>query len=57
MVHPYARDVIPVGNELSGVLADDGCIAAVYSHTRIIIQQQAAHILRFHDQQGQAILP
>ncbi|MNO01945.1 hypothetical protein D3C81_2222220 [compost metagenome] len=57
MVHPDPGNIVAVGNEFARLLPDDRRIAAVNSHSGIVVQQQAAHIRRLHNQQSQAILP
>ena len=57
VIHPNAWDVVAVGDELAGLPADDGRVAAIDAHTAKAAEEQVAHRLRFHHQQCQAVLP
>ncbi len=57
VVHPDAGDVVAVGLEFAGARADDGRIAAIYADAGIVARQELAHLVRFQQQEREAILP
>src|SRR5436305_1630131 len=51
MVHPGARNVVAVGDELARLIADDRRVGAVHANAGIVIQQQASDVAAVEEQQ------
>ena len=57
VVHPHPGDVVPVGLELAGPVADDGGVGAVGPDAAEVAQQILPDLRRVAEQQSQTVLP
>lgn len=57
VIHPDAADAVAVSDKFSGSGADNGRVRAVDADARKVLHDHAAHAVRLHQKQRQAVLP